>query len=98
MTAKYITQYFENTDYKPEITQETITVTDPNTFEIVEKTIDKYKPLTAEELATAKSNINYKRAFAASEHLSAIGLSTSVGLDYLTIKVNGNSVLTEIEV
>jgi hypothetical protein len=98
MTSKYyITQKFENSDYKPEYITETQSVLDDLTLEYTTKEIQRIAPLDEKQLAAARSNLNYRRAALVAEHLSSLGLSTSVSLDAITITLNDDASFVKSE-
>lgn len=96
MTVRYVTQVFENTDYNPTMVTEYVTVTDPVTLEQTVQEVQRPAPLTSQEIATAQSNINYQRASIVVDNLCALGLSTSLNLDSITMRLNGGSTLVEV--
>lgn len=95
MTVRYITQVFANEDYNPTMVTEYVTVTDPVTLEQTTQAVERPAALTQEQIDTARNNLNYKRAAVVVEHLSALGLSTSLGLNYITMRLNGGSSIVE---
>lgn len=98
MTNKYyITQKFENSDYKPEYITETQSVLDDVTLEYITKEVQRVVPLDDKQLAAARANLNYRRAALVAEHLSSLGLATSVSLDAITITLNDDASLVKSE-
>lgn len=87
----FVTQLFENIDYNPVMADETITVTDPVTLEQTQQTVQRPLPLTTEQLQVATDNLNYRRAAVVAEHLSALGLSTTLNLNSIVLMLNGGS-------
>lgn len=87
----FVTQIFENSDYNPVMVDETITITDPVTLQQTQQTVQRPQPLTTEQLATARNNLNYQKAAVVVEHLSALGLSSTLNLNSIVLMLNGGS-------
>jgi hypothetical protein len=70
---------------------ETITVTDPITLQQTQQTVQRPQPLTTEQLDAARNNLNYQKAAVVVEHLSALGLSSTLNLNSIVLMLNGGS-------